>query len=41
MNAKELFCHHVSLFMLCADRILSDPRMAYCPVPVNNGLAYL
>lgn len=41
MNAKELFCHHISLFILCADRILSDPRMAYCPVPVNNGLAYL
>lgn len=39
METKELFYRNIQLFIDNAGRILADPRMACCPVPVENGLA--
>lgn len=39
METKDLFYRNIQLFIDNAGRILADPRMAYCPVPVDNGLA--
>lgn len=40
MEQYSTFFNNIGLFLNNSDRILADARMAFCPVPVKNGLAY-
>ncbi len=40
MEQYSLFYSNIGLLINNASRILADDRMAFCPVPVKNGLAY-
>ena len=39
-NDLQLFLDNAFLFLEHKDRILSDEKMFFCPVPVQNGLTY-
>ena len=38
---KTLFLNNAFLFLQNKDRIMSDSRMFLCPIPIQNGLAYM